>query len=149
MCDARIRIHITPGSFAGDAGHRRRQGGFPGPALRRAPVLDGQTAAELVRLGMQIEALYGVPVDVEWTLCDGKLAIVQARPITTLPERQPSPLSEWPLPEPKGKYLRGSIVELLPDPLTPLFATLGREIINARTGALITDMAGGKPGAGR
>ena len=54
-------------------------------ALRRAPVLDDEAAAELVRLAVQIEELYGMPMDIEWALADGALAIVQARPITALP----------------------------------------------------------------
>jgi phosphohistidine swiveling domain-containing protein len=32
---------------------------------------------------------------------------------------------EWKLPNPKGQYMRGSVVDILPDPLSPLFATLG------------------------
>src|SRR5438128_1285984 len=36
--------------------------------LRRAPVLGDQQAAELARLGVQIEALYGVPMDIEWAM---------------------------------------------------------------------------------
>ena len=31
---------------------------------------------------------------------------------------------DWPLPSPKGRYARSSVIELLPDPLSPLFATL-------------------------
>lgn len=34
--------------------------------LRRAPVLDDAQAAELARLGVQIENLYGMPMDIEW-----------------------------------------------------------------------------------
>jgi len=108
-------------------------------ALRRAPVLDQRTAAELVGLAVQIERQYGMPMDIEWALADGAFAIVQARPITALPE-EPSapepelqPPTEWPLPKPKGQYMRGSIVDLMPDPLSPLFATLAVPAI-ARVG---------------
>jgi phosphohistidine swiveling domain-containing protein len=107
--------------------------------LRRAPSLDDETAAELARLGVQIEELYGLPMDIEWALADGALAIVQARPITALPpevlETEPElqPPTEWPLPKPKGQYMRGSIVDLMPDPLSPLFATLAIPAI-ARVG---------------
>jgi phosphohistidine swiveling domain-containing protein len=133
--------------------------------LRRASVLSDPQAAELTRLGVQIEQLYGMPMDIEWTLTlpsppgrgdggeggvggDGTFAIVQARPITALPpcpatpdrgewghgavrpptegETPQSPISvEWKLPNPKGQYMRGSIVDLMPDPVSPLFATLG------------------------
>jgi phosphohistidine swiveling domain-containing protein len=57
--------------------------------LRRAPVLDDAQTAELVRLGVQIEELYGDPRDIEWALADGEFAILQARPITTLREYDP------------------------------------------------------------
>jgi phosphohistidine swiveling domain-containing protein len=110
----------------------------PVPAeLRRAPVLDDQAAAELTRLGVQIENLFGMPVDIEWALADGEFAIVQARPITALPPEphlsQPAvePPEEWPMPDPKGPYMRGSIADFMPDPLTPLFATMGVPAINA------------------
>ena len=55
-------------------------------AERRAPVLDDDQAAELTRLGTLIEHLYQMPMDIEWTLAGNKFAIVQARPITALPQ---------------------------------------------------------------
>jgi phosphohistidine swiveling domain-containing protein len=108
-------------------------------ALRHAPTLDDRAVADLARLGAQIEALYTMPMDIEWALADGAFAIVQARPITALPPEAPEPEPalqtsiEWPLPKPKGQYMRGSIVDLMPDPLSPLFATLAIPAI-ARTG---------------
>jgi phosphohistidine swiveling domain-containing protein len=90
-------------------------------SLKRVPVLSNDQAVQLARCGMQIEELYGMPMDIEWTLSDGKFAIVQARPITSLGE---APL-EWKMPHPKGIYMRTSVVDLMPDPLSPLFATLG------------------------
>ncbi len=99
--------------------------------LRDLPILDNVHAADLVRLGTRIEDLYGQPMDIEWTLRNGELAIVQARPITALPDAVPSSPTKWKLP--KGAYIavRNNIVELMADPLTPLFSTLGRAAINA------------------
>ncbi|HEY71222.1 MAG TPA: hypothetical protein G4O08_11630 [Anaerolineae bacterium] len=99
--------------------------------LRKVPVLENNDLAELNRLGVEIEKLYQMPMDIEWTLSDGKIAIVQARPITALPEPTASPEDEWPLPDPKGRYMRASIVDLMPDPLSPLFATMGIAAYNA------------------
>ncbi len=95
----------------------------PVPADKRseAALLPAQ-AAELARIGTRIEQLYGLPMDIEWALQDGRPFIVQARPITALPE--PRATLDWPLPSPKGRYARSSVIELLPDPLSPLFATL-------------------------
>ncbi len=119
-------------------------------ALRRAPVLDDKAAAELNRLGAEIETLYGMPMDIEWTLAGGQVAIVQARPITALP---PEPLvpeealqgpTEWPMPDPKGPYMRGSIADFMPDPLSPLFATLGMPAINAGMRQTMEEQIGGR-----
>ncbi len=85
------------------------------------PVLNDAQAAELCALGVKIETHYGMPMDVEWTLAGGKFAIVQARPITALPDE---PL-DWTPPKPKGTYMRGGLVDLLPSPMSPLFDTLG------------------------
>jgi phosphohistidine swiveling domain-containing protein len=114
--------------------------------LRDAPVLDNKQAAELVRLGVQIEELYGIPMDIEWALADGAFAIVQARPITALPEPAAPAPTEWEMPDPKGQYLRASIIEFMPDPLTPLFATMGLPVINAGLRGLL-DRLVGKPEA--
>jgi len=91
--------------------------------LRSAPVLDDAAARELARLAAQIEALFGMPVDIEWARASGRFAILQARPITALPPVPPASI-EWIRPNPKGQYMRGSVVDLLPDPVSPLFRTL-------------------------
>jgi pyruvate,water dikinase len=54
--------------------------------LRRVAALNDDQVIELARLGRQIEKIYTVPMDIEWTRAENKFAIVQARPITTLPE---------------------------------------------------------------
>jgi pyruvate,water dikinase len=99
--------------------------------MRRAPTLDDAAAAALVRLGVQIEEIYGRPMDIEWALCDGLPYIVQARPITALAEGGVPVPTVWSLP--KGVYvaMRNNIVELMADPLSPLFSTLGLAAINA------------------
>jgi rifampicin phosphotransferase len=93
-------------------------------ARRRQPVLDDEAAAKLARYGARIEDLYGVPQDIEWALSDGELFILQARPITALPEPEADPPTDWSVPDRKALYARASIVEQMPDPLSPLFADL-------------------------
>jgi len=90
---------------------------------RRQSTLNPNQAIELSQLGMRIEQLYGQPMDIEWAMQAGQFFILQARPITALPEPRVS--LDWKLPRPKGSYGRASVIELLPDPLSPLFATLG------------------------
>src|SRR5579872_1149264 len=98
------------------------------PDKRMRAVLTAAQAAELARIGVQVEELYDQPLDIEWALDYGRFFIVQARPITALsktPASQVTRPSEWKLPKPGGKYIRASVIEVLPDPLSPLFATLG------------------------
>jgi hypothetical protein len=47
---------------------------------------DGETRA-LVQVLNRVEAHYGWPQDIEWALRDGKLWLLQSRPITTIPPR--------------------------------------------------------------
>jgi pyruvate,water dikinase len=95
----------------------------PVPAeRRRQAALQPEQASELVRLGRQIEQLYGQPMDIEWAICGHSIFILQARPITALP--QPRAMLEWKLPRAGAQYARSSVIELLPNPLSPLFATL-------------------------
>ena len=93
-------------------------------ARRRAPVLDDKAAAELARHGQRIAGHFGTPQDIEWARAGGKFFMLQSRPITALPEPAADIPDTWPLPYPKGLYFRASIVEQLPDPLSPLFADM-------------------------
>src|SRR5208337_5029187 len=119
----------------------------PVPAeKRRRAALPPAQAAELVRLGVEIEQLYGQPMDIEWAMGDKRIFIVQARPITTLPE--PRPTLEWKLPRARGRYARSSVIELLPDPLSPLFATLALPLWNETLWALLQSLGFGRLLAG-
>jgi phosphohistidine swiveling domain-containing protein len=112
--------------------------------LRLVPALEGHDLAELTRLGIEIEKLYEMPMDIEWALADGEVAIVQARPITALPEESVAPADEWSLPDPKGRYMRASIVDMMPNPLSPLFATMGLSAYNSSLVESLTDITGSK-----
>jgi rifampicin phosphotransferase len=104
---------------------QERTAEVPVPAdRRRAPVLDDKAAAVLAELGVRVEQHYGAPQDIEWARADGEFFIVQSRPITALPEPEAAPPTEWEVPDPKAFYFRASIVEQLPDPLSPLFAAM-------------------------
>ena len=113
--------------------------------LRQAACLSDDQLASLVDLGEQVERLYGSPRDIEWALADGRFWLVQARPITALPEAEAAPPTTWPLPDPKGHYMRTSIIDLMPDPLRPLYATLGLRSINEAMRGLVVDVFKGPP----
>lgn len=82
---------LTPGEDG-----RLREEAVP-EAQRDTPCLTDAQAAELARIGSQVEAHYGVPQDVEWALDpDGRLLLLQARPLTTTPrgDARTTPLIE-------------------------------------------------------
>ncbi len=54
----------------------------------KARVLSDNEIEELVKLGEIIEDHYGTPQDVEWAIENGKIYIVQSRPITTIREEK-------------------------------------------------------------
>jgi hypothetical protein len=111
---------------------------------RREPVLDDEAVAELTRLGSQIEAQFGVPQDIEWARADGRFFVVQSRPITALPLPEADPPTDWSVADPRAMYVRASIVEQLPDPLTPLFADLIDGSVTRSLQALFTELTGEK-----
>ncbi|BCW69045.1 PEP/pyruvate-binding domain-containing protein [Arthrobacter sp. NicSoilB8] len=97
----------------------------PVPAVRRRqPVLVDRAAAELAGHGTRIADHFGTPQDIEWARAGGEFFILQSRPITALPEPEADIPDTWPVPYRHGLYFRASIVEQLPDPLSPLFADL-------------------------
>ena len=58
--------------------------------LEKQDILPLEIIQELVRQATAIEAFFhGLPQDIEWCVADGKLYILQSRPITTLQEYDP------------------------------------------------------------
>jgi rifampicin phosphotransferase len=111
----------------------------PVPSDRRSRAsLEPAQAEELAKLGVRIEELYGRPMDVEWAMGGGRIFIVQARPVTVLPETHAAP--DWKVPLPGRRYWRSSVAELLPDPLSPLFATLALPLWNEALQARLKSM---------
>ena len=78
---------------------------------------------DLVELTLKVEKNYdGLPQDIEWAIVDGKISLLQSRPITNLP---PPPLEvEWNPPEEIPALVRRQIVENIPDPTCELFDEL-------------------------
>ncbi|MCL4559955.1 MAG: PEP-utilizing enzyme [Chloroflexi bacterium] len=107
---------------------------------QKQAVLSDAEAVRLASLAVQIEALYGMPVDIEWAALGEEFYILQARPITALPD-PPLP-ANWKLP--KGAYMamRVNVIELMAEPLSPLFETMGVEVINTSMQAMLTSFLG-------
>jgi pyruvate,water dikinase len=106
-------------------------------------VLSSAEAVRLAHTGVRIEAVYGMPVDIEWAAAGDAFFILQARPITALPD--PPPPVSWKLPQGAYTAMRVNIIELMAGPLSPLFETLGLDVINPSMNEVLTYFLG-KPG---
>ena len=76
--------------------------------------LTDEQILQLAEVGRSIQHEYGFPQDVEWAFADGKLYVLQARPITSLypiPDESLDPLKVW--------FSFGAVQGML-QPLTPL-----------------------------
>jgi phosphohistidine swiveling domain-containing protein len=83
---------------------------------RNESAIDAIQAAAIASLARRVEAHLGSPQDIEWASASGELYLLQARPMTALPE----PV-EW-RPPFAGYWMRNlRLGEWLPEPMTPLF----------------------------
>jgi pyruvate,water dikinase len=84
-----------------------------------AQVLTDEGAISLAGTGKAIEQHFGSPQDIEWCLADGKIHIVQSRPITTL----------YPLPPAFGGGLRLFLSLGHPQMMTDAMKPLGLSVL--------------------
>lgn len=100
------------------------------PQDRHASALTDAQAVHLAELGHRVEEIFQAPQDIEWVLApDGALVLVQARPITALSQTVGDIPEDWSVPDDKAMYVRASIIEQMPDPLSPLFADMVRPAV--------------------
>jgi len=82
-----------------------------------APVLPDRTVRNVARLALRAERPAATPQDVEWAVAGGRVWLLQARPITGLPDFDPADHEVW---------SSSNTAEVLPGVLTPLvWSTLG------------------------
>lgn len=83
-------------------------------AAHEAPCLTLEQLRSLVRLGAEVEQLFGAPQDIEWAVDEGdRVWLTQSRPITTL----------FPVPEGRGgfrAFFNFSVAQGVYRPLTPM-----------------------------
>jgi pyruvate,water dikinase len=91
--------------------------------VRSESSLSETALEELASLALKVEKHYeGIPQDIEWAIRNGKLWLLQSRPITNLP---PQPIPNVWEPTPPARFMvRRQIVENMPDPVCPLFEEL-------------------------
>ena len=108
-----------------------------GAAVRRASgeeAIDAGQARAVAELARRVEAHEGVPQDIEWALSDGELFLLQARPITVLPEADSAPVPVDSDPPP-GYWIREA--SHAPRPWTPFT----RKLLSVRNPAFRQVMA--------
>jgi len=91
------------------------------PALEReAQALPDEQILELVAMGRRIRDHFGAPQDIEWAWADGRILVLQSRPITTL---YPTPAS--PTDRRLHVYFSFGHQQMMTDAITPL----GRSVL--------------------
>ncbi|HEX8906032.1 MAG TPA: PEP/pyruvate-binding domain-containing protein, partial [Longimicrobiaceae bacterium] len=96
------------------------------PSWRRESegAITAEQAVKIAELARRVEEYFGSPQDIEWAITGDELYLLQARPMTALPE----PV-EW-KPPTAGYWMRNfRLGEWLPEAMTPLFADWLLELI--------------------
>ncbi|UBU15754.1 PEP/pyruvate-binding domain-containing protein [Nonomuraea gerenzanensis] len=131
VVDGRGRVDFTPGrrevvirSAAGGGVVRetaaRARAERPVGGAERLPDVGGaerlpdEVVAELGRLGREVAAQFGRPQDIEWAYAQGRLHLLQARPMTALP---PPPVGRL---NPFQRRLATVLMEYLPERPYPI-----------------------------
>ena len=102
------------------------------------PVLSGEEIIRLVELSAGVEAHENRPMDLEWAIEGNRLYLLQARPITALPE----PLDDVDING--GEWSRLMLIERYPDPLTPYTASVMQSAF-FQSFDKVFSLMGGKP----
>lgn len=83
----RQQAHVVPDPADDGTGSDR--------ARYRNPLLSPDQVREVASLCLQLEAVFGLPQDVEWTFTDAGLQVLQSRPITTAGETDQNDRRAW------------------------------------------------------
>lgn len=96
---------------------------------RRRPCLHAEQLTQLAKAALLIEERFDCPQDIEWAIDEAQhIYFLQSRPITVLQPQSTCSTTKherWESPVPGAIWVRqsGGIVEHLPTPASPLFAT--------------------------
>ena len=81
------------------------------------PILQPGQVDTLVRIGLEIEELFGHPVDIEWATDRGQVRVLQARPITTVLTQDREEWNDTGLGD--FAWTAGNVGEAVPSVMTP------------------------------
>lgn len=113
LADRMVAGDTTPERWTIRAGRASREPG-PGDTAATGPAaLDAASALAVANMARRVERLLGTPQDVEWALASGDVVLLQARPITALPEVAVAPVPV-PVEVPPGYWTRESSHAPLP-----------------------------------
>ncbi|MBE2238941.1 MAG: hypothetical protein IAE81_14210 [Caldilineaceae bacterium] len=115
-------------------------------ARRGQQAIDAAQVAELVRLGREIEAIFDGPQDVEWALVDGRVVLLQSRPVTATVSSGAAQTGapgddKWPALDgleshPFDFWTQQDLGERWPDPVTPLTWSISEPMTQDSTDAM-------------
>ncbi len=91
---------------------------------------------ELCRVALDIEQHFGCPQDIEFALHDGKLALLQARPITTLGKTRPEPLDPLGKATVADRMMEPLVIERYPVAPRPLDNLIYTRLVGAAIAGL-------------
>ena len=132
----RREVVIRPAAGGGTESRAAEPGGT---ALETAHLLELASTAEA------IERHFGEPQDIEWAIAGGRLWVLQARPVTALPEAAGAPALAAKTPK-KGRGFRppNFAGELVPARPYPLDATSHMRVLLAALGDAMTGPLGAR-----
>jgi len=101
-----------------------------------APCINDQTAQKIVKLAIKAESEFGCPQDIEWAIHQGKIFLLQSRPITTIPKTK-----SW---EDRQIWTSFAAKEVMPDVVTPatlwMLESLLENIVDFASDSLCIDI---------
>ncbi|CAN5844717.1 phosphoenolpyruvate synthase [soil metagenome] len=98
------------------------------PAPHEGMLLNALRVAELGTLALEIERTFGCPQDIEWTIDhEGKLWIVQSRPITATTSARQDNGAVRSVKGPRVRWSNANVNENFPQPISPLLYSIARQ----------------------
>ena len=82
---------LVSGEVNGDTYHCSVEGTLFESRCEEEPILNGEDLTGICRLLRGLEEFFAAPQDVEWAMVEGRLFLLQSRPITTLGAAVPTP----------------------------------------------------------